>query len=143
MSAGTRAPRWLGPVLLALAGVAAAWADGDPIGWALLAGALLVLALRRTGRRVMGVTLAVLSLCMAGFAATDRPSQWVSVVAGLLAVVGAVLVVLTAASAPERPSRFERAARPVDADADPLLVWKAMDAGHDPTQADEPVGDSR
>lgn len=126
-----------------------------------LAGTLLVLALRVRGKQVVAVLIA---LTGAGMVTTGvlrvRPTgsavrtklreisladqfaleptvwAWVYATAGLLAVVGAVAMVLRAPSWPQRADRFERAGSPppeITPDTDSSVLWKAMDAGVDPT----------
>ncbi|HEY5822708.1 MAG TPA: Trp biosynthesis-associated membrane protein [Propionibacteriaceae bacterium] len=126
-----------------------------------LAGTLLILALRARGRRLVGV---LLGLAGAGIVVVGalrlRPSPeavrtqvravslidqfalegtgwpWIFAAAGVLVVLGAVTTALTAPRWPSRAGRFERAEvapRPVAADDEPSDVWKAMDAGMDPT----------
>ena len=125
--------RWAGPVLVALAGLAAGVLDENPVGWALLAGTVLLLVLGRLGRRVLGVVLGLLAVGMAAWALAADPRQTAGLVAGAVGLVGAALVVLTAGRVPERTSRYERRVELVGPDADPLQAWKAMDAGLDPT----------
>lgn len=126
-----------------------------------LAGALLILVLRSRGRRVVGMLLscAGLGIAVVGalrvrpssdavltqvrevslanqFALVPTPWPWVYAVAGVLVVIGAVLTVLTAARWPVRADRFtrtERPVQPVSASDEPADVWKALDAGMDPT----------
>ena len=136
-----------------------------------LAGTLLMLTLRATGRRVVAVVLA-LSAVGAGFTAFQRPSEQevlaelrkrtlTDVVAlqatggsyGYLAgcvlvLAGAVLVCSYAGRWPQRAARFERdagSAEPAAASAtrattdpeDQAALWKAIDAGEDPTDGSE------
>lgn len=73
-------------------------------------------------------------------------AAWLYVLAGLLGLVSAVFLVVTAGRWPDRSSRYQRTAGPVAAD-DPEGWWKAMDAGRDPTaesveEADPPTADS-
>lgn len=137
-----------------------------------LAGTLLVLVLKPKGRRVVAVLLAAagVGLCLVGvlrwrpsgeavrtkmrqvslidqYALTPTPWPWVFALAGVVVTCGAVLLVLGAASWPPRSDRFERDSQqdgPIDSD-DPAQVWKALDAGVDPTagaaRADTPHPD--
>ena len=96
-----------------------------------LAGTLLMLALRTPGRRVVGGALALLGLGMvaAGVAAAlAGPSRWSIgyAVAGALVAVGGVLTLLTSPGWPSRAARFEARDEPAD-------LWRAQDAGLDPT----------
>ncbi|MGJ3509795.1 Trp biosynthesis-associated membrane protein [Enemella sp. A6] len=62
-------------------------------------------------------------------------------VAGLIAVAGAVIVMVGAGRWPTRGDRFDR--RTVDATSDdPHEVWKALDAGVDPTAVDGAADDA-
>lgn len=134
--AGTHVLRWVGPLLVVVAGVVAGAVAKNPIGWALAAGSVLLLVLGRVGKRVLGIALTILAVMMAGFALTAEPREWLAGVLALVGVVGAGLVILTADAWGRRRSRFERGGAPVDAEATPLEVWKAMDEGHDPTAVD-------
>ncbi len=127
-----------------------------------LAGVLLVLVLRRRGRRVLAVVLAATGVGMIAtgalqtapdaeavrnrvrqvsltdqFALTTSAWPWVYAVAGLLVVIGALLLWVGAARWAERADRFERSvtprATPADLNDDPNRVWKDLDAGLDPT----------
>ena len=121
------------------------------------AGLLLSLTLRVRGRQVIGGVLALAGAGMAGLGlARPRPSEqavqdatrmvslaveatleptgwsWAYAGAGLLAVVGGVLLLALAPRWGSRRPRFDRG--PVEVDlADPTAIWKALDAGVDPT----------
>lgn len=133
-----------------------------------LAGTLLILALRARGRRLVGVLLALTGVGIAVVGALRlRPSPeavrtqvravslidqfalqatgwpWIFAGAGALVVLGATTTALTAPRWPSRAGRFERTevpVRPVAAEDEPSDVWKAMDAGLDPTA--DPAGDA-
>ena len=116
-----------------LALVAAAQAAGlsQALAAAGLAGALLMLALRVRGRQVVGGALAVLGLGMVAagaVAATGRPAPWpiAYAVAGVLVAAGGIVTLLTSPRWPSRADRFEARDEPVD-------LWRAQDAGLDPT----------
>jgi Tryptophan-associated transmembrane protein (Trp_oprn_chp) len=116
-----------------LALVAAAQAGGlsQPLAGAALAGALLMLALRARGRQVVGGALALLGLgiVVAGAtAALADPEPWRTAyaVAGALVAAGGVVTLLTSPRWPSRAERFENPDEPVD-------LWRALDAGLDPT----------
>ena len=96
-----------------------------------LAGALLMLALRARGRRIIGGALAVLGLGIvaAGVtAALPGADRWAIgyAAAGALVAAGGVLTLLTSPRWPSRAERFENRDEPVD-------LWRAQDAGVDPT----------
>ena len=116
-----------------LALVAAAQAAGlsSALAAAGLAGALLMLALRVRGRQLVGCALALLGLGIvaAGVAsALSAPGPWpiTYAVAGALVAAGGVATVLTTARWPSRVERFDTREEPVD-------LWRAQDAGLDPT----------
>ena len=129
-----------------------------------LAGWVLILVLRAAGRRILGLvlTLAGAGMLVTGVW-RPRPSAeavltqvrevslidqvalqatawpWLYALAGLLVAGAAVLVLLTAARWPQRVDRFERTGPGSEAlspDADPAEVWRALDAGVDPTSLD-------
>lgn len=98
------------------------------LGWAVLAAVAASLALGTLGRRVLGAFLVVLGLGLA------VPLEHPGITAGGVAVVLAGALMLALAGRWHTTRRFERDA-PVAATSD-TDVWKAMDAGLDPT-ADE------
>lgn len=126
-----------------------------------LAGSLLVLVLKLVGRRVLGVLLAVagMSQTVVGllrqqpsgetvrsrirevsladqYALSPTLWPWVTALAGVLVILGATALLVGSASWTTTRSRFEREAlQPQDVVAadDPAGLWKAMDAGLDPT----------
>lgn len=128
-----------------------------------LAGTLLVLALRVRGKQVVAVLLALTGTGMAvtgllrlrptssavrtklreisladQFTLEPTGWTWVYAAAGLMMATGAVVMVLRAARWPQRADRFERtgsAAAEITVDTDSSVLWKAMDAGVDPTDA--------
>lgn len=130
------------------------------LGVVALAAWLLVLVLRRRGRQVVGVLAALTGAAIAVLGGLRRPpnattvragvrevsladqfaltsSAWpyVYAAAGLLVLAAGVLVATTAARWPQRADRFTRAAATarVTAADDPAEVWRAQDAGLDPT----------
>ena len=118
-------------------GVLALVASGQTVGlsralaMAGLAGALLLLALRVRGRQVIGGALALvgLGIVAAGVAAVlAAPEPWPIgyAIAGALVAGGGVLTLLTSPRWPTRAERFETRDEPVD-------LWRAQDAGLDPT----------
>jgi uncharacterized membrane protein (TIGR02234 family) len=124
-----------------------------------LAGTLLVLTLRRRGRQVVAILLALLG---AGIAVTGalrlRPSgsavrnrlrqtsladsyaltssvwPFLYAGAGMLIFGAAVLMAVRSPHWSQRTDRFQRPGVPGTGDAsDPAALWKAIDAGIDPT----------
>jgi hypothetical protein len=96
-----------------------------------LAGALLMLALRARGRRIIGGALALLGLGIVATgvtAALPGGDRWAIgyALAGALVATGGVLTLLTSPRWPSRAERFETRDEPVD-------LWRAQDAGLDPT----------
>jgi uncharacterized membrane protein (TIGR02234 family) len=122
-----------------------------------LAGTLLMLVLRSRGRRVVGVMLLLVgagiavvaglwmqprtdairslvsTLDTSGLGATAWP--WISVLAGGLIAAGAALTIITAGSWPSAAERFHAGSDKAQLDTadEPAQLWKAMDAGADPT----------
>jgi Tryptophan-associated transmembrane protein (Trp_oprn_chp) len=134
------------------------------LGVVALAGWLLVLVLGTRGRQVLGALLVLVGtgIVLVGalrpqpsaaavrsqvrevtladqFALTPTGWSYGYAAAGLLVLAGGVLVLLTAARWPQRGDRFSRAT-PVATTAsdDPADVWRAQDAGLDPTVASGP-----
>ena len=126
-----------------------------------LAATLLMLALRSRGRRVVAALLLLFGVGTAltgGFWLQPRPDAvrgqlgragifddlgltptawpWLYALAGLLIAAGAVLTMIFAASWPNGSDRFEKGPGKVQASEDPAELWKAMDAGVDPTTDD-------
>lgn len=153
-------------VSVAFSGVEATGGLSQALAVVALAGTLLILVLRVRGRRVVGALLAVVgaSIAVVGvlrqepsadavrtqvrevslvdqFALTPTAWPWIFAAAGGLVMIGALLTVVTAGQWPSRADRFQRteAARPVAANDEAADVWKAMDAGLDPTLADPDV----
>lgn len=138
----------------AMQGLAAVLAGVLAAGW------LLSLTLPPRGKQVVAVLLALVGVGLVLVAFTPRADlvadltshslgaepqvtfwPWLSLPAGIVAVLGAAAVLIGAPRWPRSVDRFQRGpvASGVDSDSDPLEVWKAMDAGLDPT-ADPPVG---
>lgn len=97
---------------------------------AALAGALLLLALRVRGRQVVGGALALLGagLVGAGLTAAATPAGWRTAyaVAGVLVLGGGVVTILTSPRWTAAGERFRN-------DDEPADLWRAQDAGLDPT----------
>lgn len=125
--------RWFGPLAAAIGGILCVAVGDNPIGWAVLAAAVLVFVLGPLGKRLAGVLVALVSL-LAGWLALglDPVNPW-GVLGAVLGLLGGGLVVATANHWTSRRSRFERGGHSVTAEAPALEVWKAMDEGHDPT----------
>ena len=126
-----------------------------------LAATLLMLALRSRGRRVVAALLLLFGVGTAltgGFWLQPRPNvvrgqlghagvfddlgltatawPWLYALAGVLIAAAAVLTMICAASWPNGSDRFEKGPGKVQASDDPAELWKAMDAGVDPTTDD-------
>ena len=128
-----------------------------------LAGALLMLALRSRGRRVVAALLLVAGVGIAlvgGFGLRPRPDAvrsqlghvslldnfgltatawpWIFALAGLLIVGGALVTIITAGNWPAGSDRFQTKSDKAQAatSEEPAELWKAMDAGVDPTLND-------
>ena len=127
-----------------------------------LAGTLLSLAVRATGRRVLAVLVLAAGLALAAVSVARIPPSaaavrsrlrqvtlvdqvgleptswpWVCAAGGVLVGTGAALMLRSARRWPERAERFDRRHRQHDLVADPALAWQAMDAGIDPTDDPE------
>ena len=125
-----------------------------------LAGTFSMIALRTRGRRVVGALQVLVGVGLAVVGGLgSRPNAgaissqvhemsladtlqltatvwpWVFALSGVAVTVGAVLTVITAGSWPSRSDRFRPGSRmsEVPAAQDPAELWKAMDAGFDPT----------
>ncbi len=121
------------------------------------AGLLLSLTLAARGRQVLGVVLALAGAGMVWVGvARPRPADeavqeairrfslsvdwtlqgtgwpWAYAASGLLVALGGMLLVALAPRWRTRKARFERGPVEVDLD-DPTAIWKALDAGVDPT----------
>ena len=125
--------------LLALVASAQSAGLSQALALAGLAGALLLLALRAVGRRIMGGALALLGLGIvaAGVtAALGGPDRWPIgyAVAGALVATGGMVTLLTSTRWPSRAERFETRDEPAD-------LWRAQDAGLDPTADPVAPGD--
>lgn len=148
-------------VAVAFTGTESTAGLSQALGVVALAGLLLVLVLRTRGRRVVGVLLTLAGLGIVGVGALrQRPSAttvrnqvrevsladsfelaasvWPYAYAGtgLLVLVCGLTTLLTAARWPARVDRFSRSAERAvgtTADDDPAEVWRAQDAGLDPT----------
>jgi hypothetical protein len=134
------------------------------LGVVALVGWLLVLVLRTRGRQVLAalLVLTAVGIVLVGvvrpqpsaeavrtqvrevsladqFALGSTGWSYGYAATGLLVLAGAVLVLLTAPRWPQRTDRFSRAV-PVAtlASDDPAAVWRAQDAGLDPTVGSGP-----
>lgn len=125
-----------------------------------LAGTLLMLVLRSRGRRILGGALVVVGIAVAlvgalwmqprpdavrsqlghvgvlnAFGPTATAWPWIFALAGSLIATGAALVMITAATWPAASDRFQPGAQ-LTSSEEPAELWKAMDAGLDPTTDD-------
>jgi uncharacterized membrane protein (TIGR02234 family) len=125
-----------------------------------LAGTLLLLALRTRGRRVVSALLLLVGAAIAivgglrlqpsaeavrsqvrevsltdAFQLTATVWPWVFALSGVLVADGAVLTMITAWAWPSAPDRFQAGLVKAEGSAsdDPAELWKALDAGVDPT----------
>jgi hypothetical protein len=103
-----------------------------------LVGAVLILVLGMRSRRVLGLLLGVLGLVMvvAGVLLSEPAVPWrVGYAAGgALVAFGGLLTMITSADWPAPANRFQQKESGTAADsADPVDLWRAMDAGLDPT----------
>lgn len=111
--------------------------------WACLLCALAVLATRRVGRVLTGVVIALAGLYLtiqsARFPSSfgsdgSISSWWISVmVAALILVLSGALAIVRGGSWPTLSRRYERGSKPPEQES----VWEALDAGRDPTLADD------
>lgn len=147
-------------VVLRFSGTQATGGLSQALAIVVLAGTFLMLALRSRGRRVIGALLVLVGVGLAlvgGLGLRPRADAissqvhqvsltdtlqltatvwpWVFAVSGVLVTVGAVLTMITAGSWPSRSDRFRPGSSrsEVPAAQDPAELWKAMDAGVDPT----------
>jgi uncharacterized membrane protein (TIGR02234 family) len=147
-------------VVLRFSGTQATGGLSQALAIVALAGTVLILGLRTRGRRVIGALLVLVGVGLAVVGGLGlRPSAdaigsqlhevsladtlrltatiwpWVFAVSGALVTVGGVLTMITAGSWPSRSDRFRPVSNRSEAPAaqDPAELWKAMDAGFDPT----------
>lgn len=147
-------------------GTAITGGAAEVLGVAVLAGALLMIALRTAGRRIVAVLIGLIGVLAMIFLPWQRPDSdevftelrkhslsdsYVLhltggnlgyVVSWLAVLAGAALVLLYAHRWPQRAARFERSAPqngvPIGPDGEPdaAAIWKAIDSGQDPTVND-------
>jgi uncharacterized membrane protein (TIGR02234 family) len=145
-------------VVLKFSGTQATGGLSQALALLALAGTLLLLALRTRGRRIIGALLALVGVGLAVVGVFGlRPSAaafgsqvdevsladtlsatawpWIFVGSGVLITIGAVLTMITARTWPSRSDRFRPGSGRSEGPAsdDPTELWKAMDAGVDPT----------
>jgi uncharacterized membrane protein (TIGR02234 family) len=145
-------------VVLKFSGTQATGGLSQALAIVALAGTLLMLALRTRGRRIIGALLVLVGVGLAvvgglgvrpsadaigsqvhGVSLPDTLSAtvwpWIFVASGVLVAVGAVLTMITAGTWPSRSDRFRPGSSRSEGPAsdDPAELWKAMDAGVDPT----------
>jgi hypothetical protein len=120
-----------------LLALAVAWTElsvdqslAQALALAALAGTGLILVLRVRGRRVLGLLLGVLgsSMALAGVMLSGPAAVWrvAYAIGGIGVLAGGLLTLVTVAGWPAPAQRFERAETPAD-------LWRALDAGLDPT----------
>ena len=158
-----------GGVVLEFSGTQATGGLSQALAIVALTGTLLMLALRTRGRRITGGLLLLVGIGLAVVGGRGlRPSAdavrgqahevsltetfqlsvtvwpWVFTVVGVLVAAAAVLTMITAETWPARSDRFQSGAPPSKSEAlaseDPAELWKAMDAGVDPTIDARPTG---
>jgi uncharacterized membrane protein (TIGR02234 family) len=147
-------------VVVKLTGTQATGGLSQALAIVALAGTLLLLALRGNGRRIVGALLLLVGVGLV-FAGGLRPQPspgavrsqvrdvsladafslsatawpWIFAFSGVFVAVGAAITMITAGSWPTRSDRFQPGlnhALSTSSD-DPAELWKAMDAGVDPT----------
>jgi Tryptophan-associated transmembrane protein (Trp_oprn_chp) len=104
------------------------------LGWAALAGAGALLAVRRVVRRVLGGLLVLAGAAMVPGALTISGGWPLLAAAGGLAVAAAgALTIARGARWPSMGARYDRPARTRHDSTDPAQLWQALDRGEDPT----------
>jgi hypothetical protein len=111
--------------------------------WACLMCALAVLATRRAGRVLTGIVIVLAGLYLAiqaglfpsSFGAQGSISSWwiPTLVAALLLLLSGGLTIVRGGVWPTLSQRYERGAKPAEKES----AWDALDAGRDPTLADD------
>jgi uncharacterized membrane protein (TIGR02234 family) len=154
-------------VLVKVTGTEATLGLSQALVIVVLAGTLLLLALRTRGRRLVGALLLSVGLGMALTGALRRQPNpeavrsqvpeaglvdalnlsatvwpWVYAISGVLIAAGAAVTMITAGGWPSRSERFRPQSSRAESDIadDPAELWKAMDAGVDPTATAARVG---
>jgi len=111
--------------------------------WAALMCALAVVATRRVGRVLAGIVIALAGLYLAIQSALFPASSgeqgsisswWIlAMIAAVVLVVSGALVIVRGGVWPTLSRRYERGAKPPEQES----AWEALDAGRDPTLADD------
>lgn len=143
-------------------GAAVTGGVAQALGVAALAGSLLMVAVRSTGRRIVAVLVGLIAIVAAVTMPTQRPTRAEVITAlrthtlddsyhlhltggslgyatcCLLVVAGGAVVLARAHRWPQRADRFRRGSAPAGLvatgpDADPAAIWQSIDAGQDPT----------
>jgi uncharacterized membrane protein (TIGR02234 family) len=160
---GSAQPWWradIQGVVVKFSGTQATTGLSQALSIVTLAGTSLLLVLRTRGRRVVGALLFLVGIAVAvvgglrlrpsaeavrtqlrevsltdAFQLTATVWPWVFALSGVLVAGGAVLTMITAAAWPSASDRFQAGLVKAEGSAsdDPAELWKAMDAGVDPT----------
>jgi MFS family permease len=111
--------------------------------WAALMCALAVLATRRVGRVLAGIVIVLAGLYLAvqsalfpaSFGEQGSISSWwiPAMIAAVGLVLSGALVIVRGGVWPTLSRRYERGAKPAEQES----AWEALDAGRDPTLADD------
>jgi uncharacterized membrane protein (TIGR02234 family) len=166
---GSAQPWWRAAgqgVVVTFSGTRATAGLSQALALVALAGTLLLLVLRARGRQVVGALLLLVGAALAvvgglrpqpgadavrsrvgevsladAFQLAGTAWPWVFAVSGVLVAGGAVLTMITAATWPSASDRFQPGRRQTEGSAsdNPAELWRAIDAGLDPT-ADASVG---
>jgi uncharacterized membrane protein (TIGR02234 family) len=156
-------------VVVKFSGTQATGGSSQALGIVVLAGTLLMLALRTRGRSVIGALLLLVGAGIAvvgglrlqphadalrsqvrevsmadAFHLSATVWPWIFALSGVLVAAGAVLTMTTAGTWPSESDRFQPGSGKavVSTSDDPVDLWKAMDVGVDPTTDARSTADS-